>query len=38
MALIGRSQEHSNKELNKMRRDIEAVLAKYSAMEVRDGQ
>ena len=33
MKLIGRSEGHSNKELNKMRRDIEAVIEKYKAQE-----
>ena len=37
MKLIGSSEGHSNKELNKMRRDIEAVIAKYSSQEGVNG-
>ena len=37
MKLIGSSAGHSNKELNKMRRDIEAIIAKYSAQEGSNG-
>ena len=31
--LINRSEGHANKELNKMRRDIEAILNKYGSQE-----
>ena len=37
MKLIGSSEGHSNKELNKMRRDIEAIIAKYSSGEDVNG-
>ena len=33
MALITKSQGHANKDLNKMRRDIESILKKYGAQE-----
>ena len=33
MKLINNSQGHANKELNKMRREIEAIVAKYGAQE-----
>ena len=37
LRLINKSQEHSNKELNKMRRDIEAILNKYGDQEGKNG-
>ena len=37
MQLIGKSEGHANKELNKMRRDIEAVIAKYNSGEESNG-
>ena len=37
MKLIGKSEGHANKELTKMRRDIEAIIAKYAAQEGTDG-
>ena len=33
MKLINTSQGYSNKELNKMRREIEAIVAKYRTQE-----
>ena len=33
MRLIGRSEGGANKELNKMRREIEAILNKYGSQE-----
>ena len=33
MKLINSSQGHANKELNKMRREIEAIVAKYGTQE-----
>ena len=37
MQLIGKSEGHANKELNKMRRDIEAIIAKYNSGEESNG-
>ena len=37
MQLIGKSEGHANKELNKMRRDIEAIIAKYESSEESNG-
>ena len=37
MKLIGKSEGHANKELNKMRRDIEAIIARYGAGEESNG-
>ena len=37
MKLIGKSEGWSNKELNKMRREIEAVINKYGRQEDQDG-
>jgi len=37
MQLIGKSEGHANKELNKMRRDIEAIIAKYDSGEESNG-
>ncbi len=33
MSLINSNREHSNKELNKMRRELEAIIEKYGARE-----
>jgi septum formation topological specificity factor MinE len=33
MRLIASNREGSNKELKKMRKDIEAIIAKYTAQE-----
>ncbi len=38
MSLINRSEGVSNKELNKMRREIEGILKKYGYQEGADGQ
>lgn len=37
MKLIGKSEGHANKELNKMRRDIEALIARYASGEESNG-